>query len=447
MKKKLITGGIIVVIIGVLVGIFTIFSKGNQTDNKGKTPSSNENNSNETLKKLPLPELTGGIRGELGIDKNINEQTIDEYLNRSDSVYRDMRLLDDPGNYESIGGDSKLSGYIKGFKVIPLPYIIPVSGLPESVGNTYQGTTLFSVDSNGKYIPNYEESMSIIEEYFPKDKYIFLMCGGGGYAGMMKNFLVSLGWDTNKIYNIGGYWYYDGKNNVEVKKVINGKISYEFDSVPYISIDFSKLHKLHNINSNQTSNRNSNKGVSNSNVISSNITSNKKNDSNLPINLDKRYYSMTKDTEFDAIDLVSMNDKCLDIDSDKEPKKYNECFANLDKGMVRKANVINKLIDNKASFILAISPGDVCYGTMGTDVLSRMDTFSKKYNIYYYYVSMGVFKHIKLYSKTLKYAPTVIIVDRGKVIAYVNPNDDSSIKLNKDDRAFEKWMLKYVNVK
>ena len=44
------------------------------------------------------------------------------------------------------------------------------------------------------------------------------MCGGGGYAGMTKAMLVSLGWNGDKIYNTGGYWYYNGKNNVEVKR-------------------------------------------------------------------------------------------------------------------------------------------------------------------------------------------------------------------------------------
>ena len=149
-------------------------------------------------------------------------------------------MLEDPANYEAIGGDRYLSGYIKGFEIVSLPYIIPVDGLPSEVGETYTGDTLFNY-TNGVYIANYEESMSIMEKIFPKDKVIFLMCGGGGYAGMTRNLLISLGWDENKIYNIGGHWYYDGKNNIEVKKDELGK--YDFSSVPYHNIEFEKLTK------------------------------------------------------------------------------------------------------------------------------------------------------------------------------------------------------------
>lgn len=198
------------------------------------------NNSNE----LPQPEISSGIRGEqFGIDKNINEETIDNYLNRSDSVYRDMRMLKDPGNYEAIGGDSYLSGFVKGFEVIPLPLIVNVTGLPEEVGDTYDGKTLFTLKDN-KYIANYEESMDILEYYFPKDKNIFLMCGGGGYAGMMKNMLIELGWDSNKIYNVGGYWYYNGNNNVIVKNENYKDITYDFWKVTYHDIDFNSLHEV-----------------------------------------------------------------------------------------------------------------------------------------------------------------------------------------------------------
>lgn len=198
---------------------------------------------NNKQNKLPKPEVTSGVRGEFGIDKNVNEETIDNYLGRSDSVYRDMRMLKDPGNYEAIGGDSYLSGFVKGFEVVPFPYVVNVSGLPDEVGKTYTGKTLFT-EKNGNYTSNYEESMNVLEYLFPKDKNIFLMCGGGGYAGMMKNMLIELGWDENKIYNVGGYWYYKGENNVLVKRTINNEVTYDFWKIPYHDIDFSMLHEV-----------------------------------------------------------------------------------------------------------------------------------------------------------------------------------------------------------
>lgn len=231
MKKVLIISitAIISIIVGLTAGYF-IF-KGDTTNNVEET--------------LPKPEISEGIRGEqFGIDKNINESTIDEYLGRSDSVYRDMRMLKDPGNYEAIGGDSYLSGFVEGFEVIPLPYLTNVTGLPEEVGETYTGATLFTQDESGNYVANYEESMEILEAIFPKDKNIFLMCGGGGYAGMTKTMLVALGWDEDKIYNVGAYWSYNGNNKIEVKKTIDGEDYYNFSIVPYYNIDFTTLHEV-----------------------------------------------------------------------------------------------------------------------------------------------------------------------------------------------------------
>ena len=193
---------------------------------------------------LPKPEVTEGLRGSFGIDANINESTIDSYLQRDDTVYYDMRMLVDEADYENIGGDSYLSGFIKGFEVIPYPLLCTVKDLPEEVGTGYTGKTLYALTDDGDYIANYEESLEILEYYFPKDKYIFLMCGGGGYAGMTKNMLVALGWDENKIYNIGGYWYYEGENNVQVKNTEDGEVTYDFWKVPYHNIDFTILHEV-----------------------------------------------------------------------------------------------------------------------------------------------------------------------------------------------------------
>ena len=217
MNKKTISISILTLLIGILIGYMI--------PNKTK------------LKTLPQPEITEGQRGQLGIDKNINEETIDNYLGREDSVYRDMRMLKDPGNYEAIGGDSYLSGIVKGFEVVPYPYLTEVKGLPKEVGDSYKGKTLFTLEEDGTYKANYKESLDILEHLFPKDKNIFLMCGGGGYAGMTKQLLVSLGWDENKIYNVGGYWYYNGKNNIQIKN--NDK--YDFWKVTYHDIDFKNL--------------------------------------------------------------------------------------------------------------------------------------------------------------------------------------------------------------
>lgn len=224
---------LLLILAGVCYSVFRQLNNPTQ-DNLITNPQNNS---------LPKPEKSEGLRGQFGIDKNINEGTIDDYLSRRDVVYRDMRMLKDPGNYEAIDGDSYLSGFVEGFEIVPFPYIVNVTDLPEPVGNTYTGPTLFTKNKNNTYTPNYTESITILEDLFPKDKVIFLMCGGGGYAGSMKDMLVQLGWDADKIYNVGGYWYYNGDHNVEVKTIRDGQTVYDFWKVPYHNIDFNAIHK------------------------------------------------------------------------------------------------------------------------------------------------------------------------------------------------------------
>lgn len=234
MKKNL--KFIIILIIGLIVGVllgFLIFKKDGVFEES-----------------LPKPKLSEGLRGEYGIDININETTIDNYLNRTDTVYRDVRMLVDSANWENKGGDRYLTGYVKGFEVIPSPYLAGFTDAyiaqkeKENVSGLYAGDTLFELNEDGTYSANYEESMDILESIFPKDKNIFIMCGAGGYAGQVKNMLISLGWDEEKVYNVGGYWYYEGENNVQVKYTRNGKDYYNFSIVPYYDIDFDKLHEV-----------------------------------------------------------------------------------------------------------------------------------------------------------------------------------------------------------
>lgn len=408
MKKVLI---IIIscLIVGVMVLCFVLFKTNNHSENIENNNIDNSSNA-DVLKELPKPEVTGGERGKLGIDKNINELNIDDYLGREDSVYRDMRMLEDPGNYEAIGGDSYLSGYVKGFEIVSLPYLIPVSGLPEEVGDTYIGDTLFRINDDGSFVSNYEESLSIIEELFPKDKNIFLMCGGGGYAGMTKNFLVSLGWNADKIYNVGGYWFYDGKNNVEVKKIIDGKIVFDFESVPYHKIDFSKLTKI---------------------KIAPNTLK-------VPVSLDSEYYDKLSDEVFDIeLNLRDADNYTNDLERDNY---FNDT-------VIKKADIINNLIDDKKSFVVLVQPyEEACQTVAGDENFFYMpNSFNKIFSengLYKYEINMPIFRKTKLYD-VVKYAPTVIVVKSGEIYAYIDANKD----LIENNEQLENWLKTYINFK
>ena len=59
---------------------------------------------------------------------------------------------------------------------------------------------------------------------------------------MTRALLISLGWNGNKIYNVGGYWNYKGNNNIVVHN--EERNSYDFWKIPYHNIDFSKLKEV-----------------------------------------------------------------------------------------------------------------------------------------------------------------------------------------------------------
>lgn len=513
-EKIIVFFGIITIVLIVLCVLFFIV-------NKSTTDIEVTNVEVSKLKELPKPQITGGQRGELGIDKNINESTIDEYLNREDSVYRDMRMLEDPGNYENIGGDRFLSGYIEGFEVIPLPYIIPVTGLPTEVGDTYTGTTLFYND-NGTYIANYEESMDIIKKIFPKDKIIFLMCGGGGYAGMTKNFLVSLGWDENKIYNVGGYWYYKGEHSINIKKEVNGIVSYNFDSVPYYDINFNKLTKSANykapiikvteikINTseilleegtsfqlnaivlpNETTNKEV-KWTSNNEMVATvtneglvraigagnaiitvqsvngnktalcKVTVNKK-EISTRIKLDdvskeaKEFESYSFETLSEAFgDKVNSPENVekyyiIKADGSKESnnlwkEEYRKHEEELRQGHSRRAEILDKLIDDKKSFIVLIANKDC--EQREYSVLYGAEEILKQNNYSYFELGTPVTDGDETLSKSklnigLYNGGSIAIIKNGELYVRINPDVDAI----KNEEELKNWLSKYIEIK
>lgn len=70
-------------------------------------------------------------------------------------------------------------------------------------------------------------------------------------------------------------------------------------------------------------------------------------------------------------------------------------------------------------------------------------TFMQKYNIDIIDIPYAEYKQTKLYSK-VKYAPTIIIINKGKVIAYLDANKDEDIDKYQDEIKFELWLDKYI---
>ena len=394
---------------------FNIFNCGSKTKNKKVIKPV----VNPKLPKLPKPEVTEGERGLLGIDKNINEKTIDKYLGRDDSIYRDMRMLEDPADYANIGGDRFLSGYINGFEIVPLPYIIPVKNLPREVGTTYSGNTLFYKMSDGTYVPMYEESESILEELFPRDKIIFLMCGGGGYAGMMKEFLVSQGYDADSIYVVGGHWYYKGKNNIEVPKTTNryGNTEYDFSDVPYHDIKFEDLTQI-------LPNRH-NKGEIE------------------PFYLDEEYYG-GKDKKFDDL-MESYNNSYQDYSKDHPEYKYEEYEEFLEERETKLVDYINKLMKDKKNFVITVY-NDMGCGDDDDTIRTKALDFFEKQNIYTYDIGAELMLRTDI-AKDVWDAPNVIIFKNGKVFTFYYYESDDDLKINKSKEATAKWIQKYILLK
>ena len=204
---------------------------------------SNDSNTQERLTDLPPPEPDGG---PFGVDVNINMTTIDDYLNRPDVAYIDVRMLYDPADFPSIGGIASLTRTLPGYRIVPYPFLATLSAMP--VANAYEGETLFEVvwGENREILDislNYAEAETILNELFPKDKVIFLMCGGAGYSSLTRVLLIHQGWDENKIYHTGGNWHYEGSMGLDMTISANDSNIATW-RVNYAYFDFEKLTKI-----------------------------------------------------------------------------------------------------------------------------------------------------------------------------------------------------------
>lgn len=122
---------------------------------------------------------------------SISVDNLTDYLGRDDVVYIDLRDYKDYAQK-----------HLKNFEVVPYFGLVF-----DKVAGTEGKPQLYSGDVTAP-VAVYGESDAVLNQLFPKDKTIFLMCQSGGRVVSMMKLLEAKGYDMSKVYNVGGMGQY-----------------------------------------------------------------------------------------------------------------------------------------------------------------------------------------------------------------------------------------------
>ena len=137
------------------------------------------------------PELPAAVDSVAAADSPITMENLDEYMGRTDVQYVDVRDLD----------EKFASGYVHRFELVPLFQFL-------------EGRRVVRSDADGQaWVVEAGEINENFpyDNYFQRDKAIFIFCAGGTRAGYVKGILDQQGFTT---YNLGGFKDYDGEYKV-----------------------------------------------------------------------------------------------------------------------------------------------------------------------------------------------------------------------------------------
>lgn len=74
------------------------------------------------------------------------------------------------------------------------------------------------------------------------------------------------------------------------------------------------------------------------------------------------------------------------------------------------------------------------------------DSVLKEYKLDYISIPVEEFRKTK-YHETVKIAPSFIIVNKGKIVAYLDAEKDDHIKYYQNEKDFEKWLESHIYMK
>ena len=104
---------------------------------------------------------------------------------------------------------------------------------------------------------------------------------------------------------------------------------------------------------------------------------------------------------------------------------------------------IDNYLNNKESFILYTYNN---YCTMKIPCETIFQSFMDNNNISIVSIPFAEFKNTKL-SKKIKYAPTVIIINKGKIITSLDANSNKDLPKYQDVEEFTNWIKEYIVIK
>ena len=127
---------------------------------------------------------------------------------------------------------------------------------------------------------------------------------------------------------------------------------------------------------------------------------------------------------------------------DKEKFYLEDTYYN--KGGLKNTTIkeVNNLIKNKKSFIL-FTYNDFCSFSVPCD--SVFEESSNKLNIEILQIPYRDFKKTVL-NKKLEYGPSVLIINKGKIVKYLDTEKDNDKELYQDTKKFNSWLQKYIYI-
>lgn len=121
-------------------------------------------------------------------------------------------------------------------------------------------------------------------------------------------------------------------------------------------------------------------------------------------------------------------------------------YFNEDLIEIESLDEVEELVNNKESFALFVyMPG--C--TSCAAFKPVLNTFLKQNEMTFYQISTSVIGSDKDNSimESIEYAPSVLLYNHGKVIAYLDAMKDEDLKYYKTSQAFTKWFTDYCEIK